>query len=59
MCALLSLGEELEVRKPSAFREGFPEGPTSKLDWDGEVLPYFAFSSELKVIVDPDTACVC
>lgn len=42
-----------------AFREGFPEGPTSKLDWDGEVLPYFAFSSELKVIVDPDTACVC
>ena len=57
VCSLLSLGEEWEGRK--SLREGFPEEPASKVDWDGEALPYFAFSSELKVIVDPDTGCVC
>lgn len=35
-----------------AFKEGTPEGPASKLDQGEEVLPYFAFSSELK---DSDT----
>ena len=36
-----------------------PRGDSIQLDWDGEAVPYFAFSSELKVIVDPDTGCVC
>ena len=46
------VGGEKEPSEKASQRGQHP------LDWDEEVLPYFAFSSELKVIVDPDTVCV-
>ena len=50
-CAPHSAGER-SWRGERAFKEGSPEGPASKLDPGEEVLPYFAFPSELK---DSDT----